>query len=56
MVPVPKVSGTDTHTQKWVGTGTDQSGIGTDQSGTGTDQSDIGTNASSSPDFVPLHC
>ena len=33
MVPVPKVSGTDTHLQKRVGTGTGQSGTGTNASG-----------------------
>ena len=32
VVLVPKVSGTDTHSQKGVSTGTDQSGIGTDAS------------------------
>ena len=40
VVPVPKLSGTSTHSQKRVG-------IGTDQSGTDTD-------ASSSPDFCTL--
>ena len=33
VVPVPKVSGTGTHSQKGVGTGIDQSGTGTDASG-----------------------
>ena len=32
VVPVPKVSGTGTHSQNRVGTGTDQSGTGTDAS------------------------
>ena len=40
VVPVLKVSGTCTHSQKGVGTGTDQSGTSTD--------------ASSSPDFCTL--
>ena len=40
MVLVPVVSGTGTHLQNRVGTGTDQSGTGTNQSGTGTDASD----------------
>ena len=48
VVPVPKVRSTGTHSQKGVGTGTDQSGISTDAS----DSPDFCIRALISPKFV----
>ena len=56
-IPIPNRGGTDTHSQRQSGIGTNQSRTGTHYKkvvGIGTDQSGTGTDAFGSPDLCTL--